>query len=808
MRTFAEKPKATQQAMSPKTTAPARSYLGHSHEVNSILHLQRTIGNQAVQRLLQSNAEESNTILTGTTSPHFGHDFSRIPIHPPVAGAIQTKLVVNKLGDEYEQETDRVAEQVMHMPETRLQRAWPTRLGTLGVQAKLKIGAPNDAYEQEADRVAEQVMRMTEPKVQKTSQANTNSKGIHTRLSASKADVPIQRQEDERGMQIKLRVNNLPQRQQETDFDEDEDFLQAKASLGYTPQVTPNVADNIQDLRNGGQPLPPNQRHFFESRMGHDFSGVRIHTDANAIQASRSIQARAFTVGNHIAFNSGQYSPTSQTGKHLLTHELAHTIQQSGSDSIRGKRIQRAMKYEYQIKRNRLLLDNGDSIIPLPRKFGPEDYLVKKASGARLESETHGQPEFETGWERNWTKLGTQISDAAQMAADMKGAASITRDGKTFKEFPFANEIGHLFRGSHYRTGTIPKKGKGLWLQKQATGKYKVKRNRAPVKAKRSSRSTTKARLEKGTKVTISKSRKGWRYIVKGGIEGWVKARHLAKESERYESNETEDSAGKKIYIDKPLRSGAKLLVDDSGNPSWKAYIQTSESFELGQFDSFFRSSTAKFKGKPWKTETEEAQRDLVKRGSSRELQSFVLLVVNYIKMARGEGPYGTVGKGKSAKYAFPVMSRTNIGSLYKSMSEPDQEEFARLVADKDDGILAKMSLDGSEKLFEKRYPRGKKKWKKGQKQTYEPLTVKNWLQKITGGKDLLRGRGFPAAMGLFKIEDEKGKHKGLMRAENRKGNKSLPPDKWKSEAMKQFFLAKALRHRDSGKGKTGLKWK
>jgi len=806
MRTFAEKPKATQQAMSPKTTAPARSYLGHSHEVNSILHLQRTIGNQAVQRLLQSNAEESNTILTGTTSPHFGHDFSRIPIHPPVAGAIQTKLVVNKLGDEYEQEADRVAEQVMHMPETRLQRAWPTRLGTLGVQAKLKIGAPNDAYEQEADRVAEQVMRMTEPKVQKTSQANTNSKGIHTRLSASKADVPIQRQEepeqeDERGVQIKLRANNLPQRQQETDFDEDEDFLQAKATLGYTPQVIPNVADNIQNLRNGGQPLPPNQRHFFESRMGHDFSGVRIHTDANAIQASRSIQARAFTIGNHIAFNSGQYSPTSQTGKHLLAHELAHTIQQSGSGSIRDKRIQRAMKYEYQIKRNRLLLDSGNSIIPLPRKFGPEDYLVKKASGARLESETHGQPEFETGWERNWTKLGAQISDAAQMAADMKGAASVTRDGKTYKEFPFASEIDHLFRGSHYRTGTIPKKGKGLWLQSQATGKYKVKRNRAPVKAKRSSRSATKARLDKGTKVTVSKSRKGWRYIAKGDIEGWVKRPHLAKEYKRYESNETKDSAGNKIYIDKPLTSGSKLLVDDSRNPSWKAYIQTSESFELGQFGSFFLSSTARFKGKSWKTETEDTARDLIKRGSSRELQSFVLLVVNYIKMARGEGPYGTVGKGKSVKYAFPVMSRTDIGSLYKSMSKPDREELDRLVADKDDGILAKMGLDGSEKLFEKRYPKGKK-------QRYEPLTVKNWLQKITGGKDLLRGRGFPAAMGRFKIEDEKGKHKGLMRAENRKGNKSLPPDKWKSEAMKQFFHAKALRYRDSGKGKTGLKWK
>ncbi len=123
MRTFAEKPKATQQATSRKTTVPTRSYWGHSHEVNSILHLQRRIGNHAVQRLLQSNAEERNTILTDTPSPLFGHDFSRIPIHPPAAGAIQTKLAINTPGDEYEQEADRVADKVMRMPEPKLQRA-------------------------------------------------------------------------------------------------------------------------------------------------------------------------------------------------------------------------------------------------------------------------------------------------------------------------------------------------------------------------------------------------------------------------------------------------------------------------------------------------------------------------------------------------------------------------------------------------------------------------------------------------------------------------------------------------------------
>lgn len=58
MHSFAQKPKAAQQTMSAKSTISGRAHFGQSREVNSILHLQRTIGNQAVQRMLQTNAEE------------------------------------------------------------------------------------------------------------------------------------------------------------------------------------------------------------------------------------------------------------------------------------------------------------------------------------------------------------------------------------------------------------------------------------------------------------------------------------------------------------------------------------------------------------------------------------------------------------------------------------------------------------------------------------------------------------------------------------------------------------------------------
>ena len=123
MLAFATKQRATRQTPSAKPTVPSRTHVEQSHEANSILHLQRTLGNQAAKRMLPTIAEELEVGMASTTSPRFAHNFSRIPVHPPAMGAIQTKLAINKPGDEYEQEADRISEQVMRMPDPQLQRA-------------------------------------------------------------------------------------------------------------------------------------------------------------------------------------------------------------------------------------------------------------------------------------------------------------------------------------------------------------------------------------------------------------------------------------------------------------------------------------------------------------------------------------------------------------------------------------------------------------------------------------------------------------------------------------------------------------
>jgi hypothetical protein len=66
-----------------------------------------------------------------------------------------------------------------------------------------------------------------------------------------------------------------------------------------------------------------------EPRFGHDFSRVRVHTNAQAADSARAVKAVAYTVGNNIVFREGQYAPETSEGKCLLAHELTHTIQQS-----------------------------------------------------------------------------------------------------------------------------------------------------------------------------------------------------------------------------------------------------------------------------------------------------------------------------------------------------------------------------------------------------------------------------------------------------------------------------------------------
>ncbi len=103
--------------------------------------------------------------------------------------------------------------------------------------------------------------------------------------------------------------------------------VQRKAMSGSSTSAV-DRSPNIDRLR--GQPLPMSVRIFFESRFGHDFSRVSVHTDDRAAAKARALNAAAFTVGKDIAFAKGQYAPETISGQKLLAHELTHVVQQRG----------------------------------------------------------------------------------------------------------------------------------------------------------------------------------------------------------------------------------------------------------------------------------------------------------------------------------------------------------------------------------------------------------------------------------------------------------------------------------------------
>jgi len=180
-----------------------------------------------------------------------------------------------------------------------------------GIHAKLMVGQPGDIYEQEADRVADAVMRMPEPGVPRQVEEEEEKEGL--------MQIPLAEQ-----------ISPLVQRQVELEKEEkeEEEILQSKEVSSQMPEVTPDFESRIQSLKSSGQPLPEADRSFMERRFGVDFSGVRVHTDSDAVQMSKALNAEAFTIGNNIVFASGQYSSQSKEGKRLIAHELVHVIQQ------------------------------------------------------------------------------------------------------------------------------------------------------------------------------------------------------------------------------------------------------------------------------------------------------------------------------------------------------------------------------------------------------------------------------------------------------------------------------------------------
>ena len=154
------------------------------------------------------------------------------------------------------------------------------------LQRKLSIGVSNDPLEAEADRVADQILTAGTP-----------------RAGVSASPPRIQRATPA-----------------------------ATSAANSRSHAAPASVDRV--LASSGRPLEPAVRNDMEQRFGHDFSRVRVHVGGMAEQSARDVDARAYTVGHNIVFDSGQFKPGTSQGRRLLAHELTHVVQQSHAPSV------------------------------------------------------------------------------------------------------------------------------------------------------------------------------------------------------------------------------------------------------------------------------------------------------------------------------------------------------------------------------------------------------------------------------------------------------------------------------------------
>ena len=246
-------------------------------------------------------------------------------------------------------------------------------------QAKVKVGPANDAYEQEADRVADQVV--SSPKGEGV-QRKPLVEGISSvtgslQRSSYKSKGCDACQEETRAGPVQAK------------------FVQRNEAAGGKSggETSASFGSQLAASSGAGRVMDDSTRGSMEQSFGSDFSDVRIHEGAEATAMNDSIGARAFTYGDDIYFNEGQYDPGSKEGQHLLAHELTHTVQQK---SMVQRKVQRKpLEPAVAIERINRLQKDAETTIQLgftdwlaAQKGKPSEDQVL-AARARLQQEEY-----------------------------------------------------------------------------------------------------------------------------------------------------------------------------------------------------------------------------------------------------------------------------------------------------------------------------------------------------------------------------------------------------------------------------------
>ncbi|TDF97147.1 DUF4157 domain-containing protein [Paenibacillus piri] len=320
----------------------------HPHQVTAagIMNLHGSIGNRSVQRMIASSQ-------------------TRLPI--------QAKMSVGPVGDQYEQEADKVASQVVQQLQMKptaesIQRMEQPEAEEEELQMKPTAETIQRMEQPEAEGeelqmkpVSESIQRMEQPEaeeeelqmkpaaetIQRMEQPEAEEKELQMKPAAETIQRMEQPEAEEEELQMKPAAGSI-QRMEQPEVEEeelqmkpmaetiqrmsnpDEEQLQMKPSDGSGFDVTSSFEQRIQAKSGGGAKMDSTTRSGMEQAFGADFSNVSIHNDSESNELNQDIGAQAFTQGQDVFFSSGKYEPSSPQGQELLAHELTHVVQQRG----------------------------------------------------------------------------------------------------------------------------------------------------------------------------------------------------------------------------------------------------------------------------------------------------------------------------------------------------------------------------------------------------------------------------------------------------------------------------------------------
>jgi hypothetical protein len=218
----------------------------------------------------------------------------------------------------------------------------------------LRIGEPNDAFEQEADRVADEIMARGSARLAWSLPSVGSGSALRRKCacgscSECEKDKTLQRKAAafttlDFALPLVDKIIHLPgtplapetRTLMESHFGGLSSGRRVLPFAAQSPDSKPStrVAGDLYD--HGAESFSRRLTDIARPGFGYDFSRVRIHVGAGAAAAARAVNARAFTVGDSIVFGPGEYAPGSGEGQRLLAHELTHVVQQTGDSFGRG----------------------------------------------------------------------------------------------------------------------------------------------------------------------------------------------------------------------------------------------------------------------------------------------------------------------------------------------------------------------------------------------------------------------------------------------------------------------------------------